>query len=177
MNITLVRHAEVMFEDRDKINGHNNVKISKKGMLNCLELKEEIKDKNYDICLMSPLARCVETAVILIGDRVITKPDDRLIERDMGNYTGKDYEEYDSSKYWDFDLNCSDENVESIKDLYKRCEDFYNDIKIKYKDKDVMIVSHEAVIRILYCIINNIKVNSKSKDIDIPNCYIEEFHI
>ncbi len=175
MKITLVRHAEVMFEYRNKIAGYNNVKISKKGVIDCLALKDKIKGNHYDICFMSPLARCVETAFLIVGDRVLTQIDDRLIERDMGNYTGKDYKKYNSSKYWDYQLNCKDENVECIEDLFKRCSKFLKDVSSKYKDKDIMIVSHEAVIRVLYILINGIDLKSDLKKIDIPNCYIEEF--
>ena len=177
MKITLVRHAEVMFEDRDKINGLKNVKLSKKGVLDCLRLKDELKDKHYDICFMSPLARCVETAIIIVGDRVLTKVDDRLIERDMGNYTGKEYSLYNSSKYWDYKENCSLEGVEPIKDMFKRCEEFLNDLKRDYKDQDIIIVSHEAIIRVLYCIINNISLDSDLKLEKIPNCYIKELQL
>ena len=150
MKITLVRHAEVMFEDRDKINGFKNVKLSKKGVLDCLRLKDEIKDNHYDICFMSPLARCVETAIIIVGDRVLTKVDDRLIERDMGNFTEKERSLYDPSKYWDYKLNSTDEGVEGIQDMFERCNAFLKDIKKKYKDKDVLVVSHESIIRVLY---------------------------
>ncbi len=177
MNITLVRHGEVMFEGRNKINGRGNVKLSKKGVLDCLRLKDEIRNKHYDLCLMSPLARCVETAMILIGDRVLTQVDDRLIEREMGNYTNKSYKFYNSEKYWDYELNSSDEGVESIKELFNRCEEFLDDIKNKYTDKDIIIVSHEAVIRALYCIINKVDLNSNLKEFDIPNCYIKEFKL
>ena len=95
----------------------------------------------------------------------------------MGNFVGKSYNNYNSKKYWDYNLNSDDEGVEPIQDLFKRCNDFLNEIKKKYKDKDVMIVSHEAVIRVLYCIINNVDVNSNLKEFDIPTNYIKEFKI
>lgn len=177
MNITLIRHGEVMFDSRHKIYGCINVKLSKKGVLDCLKLKEEIKDKDYDICFMSPLARCVETAFLIVGDRVLTQTDDRLIERDMGDFTGKERSKYDVSKYWDYNLNSTDGGVEGVQDIFKRCNDFLNEIKKKYKDKNVIVVSHESVIRALYCIINKVDLNSDLKEFDIPKCYMEEFKL
>ncbi|MBQ6539214.1 MAG: histidine phosphatase family protein [Bacilli bacterium] len=177
MNITLVRHGEVMFDFKHKLYGRKNVKLSKKGVFDCLNLKDEIKDKHYDLCIVSPLARCVETAMLLIGDRVLTEVDERLLERDMGELTGKERDKYDPSKYWDYNLNSSDEGVECIQDLFKRCEDFLDDIKNKYHDKDVIIVTHESIIRALYIIINKMDLNSNLREFDIPTCYIEEFKL
>ena len=52
-----------------------------------------IKEKHYDYCYMSPLVRCVETALILIGDRVEMIPEKRLIERGLGELEGRPGEE------------------------------------------------------------------------------------
>ena len=177
MNITLIRHGQVMFSDKKKINGFNNVKLSQRGVFDTLNLRDDISENHYDICFMSPLARCVETAFLLVGDRVLTQTDDRLLERNMGNFVGKSYNNYNSKKYWDYNLNLDDEGVEPIQDLFKRCNDFLDEIKKKYKDKDVMVVSHEAVIRVLYCIINDVDVNSNLKEFEIPTSYIKEFKI
>ena len=69
---------------------------------------------------MSPLVRCVETAFILVGDRVEMIRDDRLIEREMGELEGRPREEYNVYRYWDYDLNTSDRGVEPIQDVFKR---------------------------------------------------------
>lgn len=179
MKITLVRHAETMFNENNKIQGTSNIKLSNKGVRNVLKLRDEIKDKDYDICLMSPLSRCVETAFLLVGDRVLTKVDDRLVERGMGNLEGKDYSSYDSHKYWNYDINCSEEDVEAIKDLFKRVEEFLNDIKKEYKDKSVLVVSHSAVLRALILLINKVPLEGVlyNKCESIPNCYLGEFEI
>ena len=91
MKITLVRHAETMFNENNKIQGSSNIKLSDKGVRNVLKLRDKIKDEHYDICLMSPLSRAVETAFLLVGDRVLTQVDERLLERGMGNLEGKDF--------------------------------------------------------------------------------------
>ena len=80
MKITLVRHAETMFNENNKIQGSSNIKLSDKGVRNVLKLRDKIKDEHYDICLMSPLSRAVETAFLLVGDRVLTQVDERLKE-------------------------------------------------------------------------------------------------
>ncbi len=179
MKITLVRHAETMFNEKNKIQGTSNIKLSDKGVRNVLKLREKISDKHYDICFMSPLSRCVETAFLLVGDRVLTQVDERLIERNMGNIEGKAFSLYDPYKYWDYDLNSSDEDVESVKELIDRARLFLDSIKKEYKDKSVLIVSHSAIIRAIILLINNIPLEGElfDKCEPIPNCYMGEFEI
>lgn len=175
MYITLVRHAETFSNEDGRMVGFNNVKLSRKGVTNALFLKDKIRNEKYDICYMSPLARCVETAMILVGDRVLTKPDNRLNERDIGDFNGKSIKKYDKKKFWEYNLNSNDSNVERVQDVFKRCENFLDEIK--KEDKDVLIVSHEAVIRCMHYLLNNKDLNGDLLDIDIPNCYIEKIEV
>ena len=176
MKITLVRHAETQYNTDNKIQGLENNKLSKIGIMHAVELKSKVKDINYDVCYMSPLARCVETAIVMIGDRVKTIPDKRLIERDMGELEGKDFSEYDVNLYWDYDKNCSDNGVEAIQSIFDRCEEFLEELKTKGYE-NVLIVSHASPIRVLHTIITNKDIHSNLRDIDIPNCFIEELEM
>ena len=175
MYITLVRHAETFSNEDGRMIGFNNVKLSRKGVTNALFLKDKIRDEKYDICYMSPLARCVETAMILVGDRVLTKVDNRLNERDIGDFTGKSNKKYDKKKFWEYNLNSKDNKVEGVQELFKRCENFLDDIK--KEDKDVLIVSHEAIIRCMHYLLHNKKLCENLLDIDTPNCYIEKIEV
>ena len=46
---------------------------------------------------------------------------------------GKDVSLYNSKKYWDYNLNSNDLDVESIQTIFKRCEEFLSYISEKYK--------------------------------------------
>ena len=179
MKITLVRHAETMFNENNKIQGTSNIKLSDKGVRNVLKLRDKINDNHYDICFMSPLSRCVETAFLLVGDRILTQVDERLLERGMGNLEGKDFSCYDKYKYWNYDINSSEEEVESVKELIDRARLFLDSIKKEYKDKSVLVVSHSAMIRAIILLINKVPLEGELYDKceKIPNCYIGEFEI
>ena len=125
---------------------------------------------------MSPLVRCVETAFILVGDRVEMIRDDRLIEREMGELEGRPREEYNAYRYWDYDLNTSDRGVEPIQDVFKRCEDFLDYIKNKYSDDDsILIVTHGSPYRALRYLIRKEELKGHLLDGVIDNCQCEEF--
>ena len=143
----------------------------------CQKLREPLKDVHFDFCYMSPLVRTVETAFILIGDRVETFPDKRLIERDMGELTGKSRDLYDVKKYWDYDLNSSDLGVEAIQEVFKRCEDFLDYVMKKHPNGHILVVSHGAPVRALYHLIKHRNLHSNLLTISIPNCYCETFEM
>ena len=80
MKITLVRHAETEWNYDNKMQGTHNIELNDRGIRQAKRLKDKLRDKHFDYCYMSPLIRTVQTAIILIGDRVETIPDKRLIE-------------------------------------------------------------------------------------------------
>lgn len=177
MKITLVRHGETEENYDGKLQGRRNILLNDTGRRQCKRLRERINDKKYDYCYMSPLVRCVETAMILIGDRVEMIPDKRLIERDIGEFEGKEKELYDIESYWDVDSNKNDGGVEPLSDLIARCEDFINYISDKHKEKDIMIVTHNAPYRVLRHILLKHDLSGNLFDNYIVNCQIEEFEI
>ena len=95
MKITLVRHGETESNYLDICQGSSNILLNDTGRRQCQRLRDKIKDIDFDFCYMSPLVRTVETAIILIGERVETFPDKRLIERDMGELEGTSRSNYD----------------------------------------------------------------------------------
>ena len=176
MKITLVRHGQTEQNYSGKIQGRSNHLLNDSGRRECVRLKNKLKDKHFDICYMSPLIRCVETSIIVIGDRVETKVDERLIERGMGDLEGKDYSLYDHKLYWDYELNSDKLGVEPLKSIFKRCRSFLSDIK-KMNYDSVLVVAHGGVYRVLRHLLLNHPIKGYLYDGIIKNCQAEEFEI
>ena len=177
MKITLVRHGQTESNYLKLLQGRVNNLLNDTGRRQCKKLAEGIKDIHYDYCYMSPLVRCVETAMILIGDRVETIPDKRLIERSLGELEGRPGEEYNAYKFWDYDLNRSDYGVEPLQDVFERCKEFLEYIINKHPDKHILIVTHSAPYRALKHLILGHELKGNLLGEDIPNCTLEEFEI
>ena len=177
MRVTIVRHGQTEENFLNKIQGQRNVLMNDTGRRQCERLRVKIKDKNYDYCYMSPMTRTVETAFILIGDRVETIPDNRLKERFMGELEGKSREMYNAYKFWDYDLNKSDFDVEPIHDVFKRCIDFFDYIKKKHKDQSILVVTHGSPYRALRHLLLNHEIKGNLFDGGIDNCQCEEFEV
>ena len=177
MKIALVRHGQTESNYNEICQGSTNILLNDTGRRQCQKLRDKIKDKKYDVCYMSPLVRAVETAMILIGDRVEMIPDKRLIDRDLGELEGKSRSLYDSNKYWDYNLNSGDLGVEPVQEIFKRCSEFLDYILEKHKDESVLIVAHAASIRAIRHILLNSDLSKNLLLKDIENCYFEEIEV
>jgi GH25 family lysozyme M1 (1,4-beta-N-acetylmuramidase) len=143
MKIVLVRHGQTEDNFEGIMQGTRNVMMNDTGRRQCKKLREKLSDKKFDVCYMSPLVRCVETAFILVGDKTEMIRDDRLIERDLGELEGKNRDVYDIEKYWNYDLNSSDSGVESVRSVIDRCRDFLEYITSKYDNINEYIKEEE----------------------------------
>ena len=172
MKIYLLRHAETKLNEEGKMQGRVNIELSKKGLKSASDMRKELADYDIDICYTSPLIRAMQTAFTVVGDRCLIIKDDRIIERDIGEFEGEYKKDYDMSKYGDRKLNLDDHKIEKINDVYKRVEEFLDYIKKEHPDKNVLVVSHSVIIM---CILNIL--NKKSKDIMVDNCHLEEIEL
>lgn len=168
--ICLVRHAQTDFNKKGMIQGRGNSDLNDNGLRQVKKLRKEISSLNFDICYTSPLLRTVETAFGLVGDKVLIVKDDRLIERFMGEFEGADRNLYDHKKYWDYNLNCTDGGVEGIKDVFSRVKEFLDYILEKNEGKNILIVSHAAIIRALYFLLNNVDLENSNLEYNVDNC-------
>ena len=104
MKILLVRHGQTDYNHNNRMQGSSDILLNDAGRRQCKKLRMELNNKKIDACYSSPLIRAFETAMILVGDKVEIKKDTRLIERDLGEYEGKERKSYDRNIYWNYDL-------------------------------------------------------------------------
>lgn len=175
MKLFLVRHGQTDWNLKNLLQGRTDIPLNENGKNQALEVKEKLKNIKFDICISSPLIRTIETSKIITNLDIII--DKRIIEREMGCLEGKNYNLYHKNNYYDFKLNSNEYGVESVKELFKRAEEFLNDIKEKYNDKTVLVVSHGAIIRVLHYTITGYDENTNFIEKKIPNCSILEYEI
>lgn len=177
MKISIMRHAETEDNYQKVIQGRKNELLNDTGRRQVLKLKQKFSNLNYDLCFVSPLIRCFETALVLVGDRVEIVRDERLIERNMGELEGRAVEEYNAFQFWNYDKNRSDYGIEPVQDLIERCRDFLDYLKKNYPDKNIFIVTHSGPYRALRHLLNNSELKGNLLDGKINNCQFEEFEI
>jgi len=177
MNLYVVRHGETIWNVERKVQGITDVPLTDKGRSEAKELQDLISTLNIDVVISSPLDRARETAKILIDSTLPINTDDRIKERDWGMNEGALIDTVDTWDCWDVILNTKVQNIECIQDFMYRVSSFIEDIKIRYKDKNILIVTHSAVSRVIHYLLGTIPEDANLSRINIPNLRIIEYKI
>jgi len=176
MNIYVVRHGQTDWNIQGRIQGSSDIELNSTGINQAQQTAELLKNIDFDVIYSSPLKRTVDTAKIINTYHNVNIIEDiRIIERNFGNFEGTENVLTDISDYLDYKKNLTSNNVESIKELFKRIEDFLLDIYNKYKDTNanVLIVSHGGASVAITAIINNQIEDLMS--LGLKNCEVRIF--
>ncbi len=146
----MVRHAKTDYNEKGLVQGMTDIPLNKEGIMQAINVKEKLKDIKFDLCFSSPLKRTLKTAKIIVGDDFPIITDELLIERNMGSYEGGSFKEYQKRDFWNINKNSNLNGVEPVRDIMKRAKIFLDNLKEKYPDKTILLVSHAATIRALH---------------------------
>lgn len=176
MNIYVVRHGQTDWNIQGRIQGSTDIELNSTGINQAKQTAELLKNINFKVIYSSPLKRTVDTAKMINeyhNINIIT--DNRIIERNFGDFEGTQNVLTDISDYLDFDKNLSTNNVETIQELFERIEDFLLDIYNTYKNTDdnILIVTHGGTSVAITAIINNLKNDLLS--LGMKNCEYRVF--
>jgi len=156
-NYFLMRHTESLSAKKKFLSSYPEINfnpLTRKGVLDVFNKISKLKKEKIDLIYASPMLRTKETA-LLISDKLKIPVffDERLREIDLGILNHKSSEEFDKYFTNPFnskrDLNKRVENGESLNDVKKRAILFLMDLERKHKDKNILIVSHGAVLWML----------------------------
>ena len=177
MNLYVVRHGETIWNKENRVQGVADVPLTDKGREEARKLQKLVETLNIDVVISSPLSRARETAKILVNSRLPINTDDRITERDWGMNEGANLDDVDKFDCWDVILNTKVQNIESVQDFMYRVSDFLEDIKVKYKDKNVLVVAHSAVSRVIHYLLGKVPDDGDLTKINIPNLRIIEYKL
>ena len=162
-----IRHAPVI-GNHNRCYGNNEVDcdVSDK---NSFKNIVSVLPKNADV-YTSNLSRTIKTFNATVESGFIYRKhiiDSRLVEQDLGAYSGIKYNELESlikrknvyDKNWLMSYSHIPPNGESFYQLFNRVKSFVDEILLKYHRKNIIIFSHGGPIRaaISYAINYNIK--------------------
>jgi len=156
----LVRHGQTEWNIKKRMQGQKDSPLTDLGIKQAKELGKKFKNIHFDAVFSSDLLRAKRTAEIVVAEKKLAIITTKLLrERNFGQYEGynweKFYEKFNQSlkkykkltedEYFRHKL----EGVESDEEVVGRFITFIREIAVGYLGKQVMLVSHGGLIRVL----------------------------
>ena len=152
----LVRHGATPLTAEDRFSGAANVFLSEEGRSQVGQLSHRLTDDDITAIYCSPLDRTMETAnIIARPHRLDLIPRDGLREISHGHWEGlsrREVEEQFPEEYaaWEADpFTFAPLEGESGISVLARALPVIREIVVDHKDKNVLVVSHKATLRLL----------------------------
>lgn len=171
----VVRHGQTNWNLENKIQGQADIPLNDVGIKQAYTLKALLKDVSFKLVISSPLSRARDTAKILCNSSSHLILDNRIIERDFGEFEGLSKDDFDSSTFWNYKANCKYKKAETVNILLDRVYDFLNEYKQIYETNNVLVVTHAGVIPAIGCYFNGIPKNNDLFTYHCKNCEILKF--
>ena len=142
MKIYFAAHATTKDNEAKIASGWNDAELSELGKQQAKELGETFRNIKLDLVCCSDLKRAVDTAKIAFGGKYRIIFDERLRELNYGEFNGKSSAVVEPMKV----QHIKDPflNGESYEQAVTRVQNFYNELKVKYSDRIVLVVGHRA---------------------------------
>lgn len=177
MEVYAVRHGQTDWNAVQRVQGRTDIPLNETGREQARSVAASLPD-DIGIILSSPLKRALETAEIInerYGAEIAV--DDRLMERDFGAYEGVLVSDIDINNLRRWTDNAPTEGGESIRDVAKRVFEYLDEIGEKYRDENVLIVTHGHVLRAVYWYYNGLPQGGGEAEnvIEIENCVVFHF--
>lgn len=181
MKITFIRHAESI-ANAEKILAVDSVELTVNGIKQAEKVAHRLRDDGFDIVLSSPIRRAFDTAKIIADTiRAPVIVDELLAEKSYGSLSGKSIIEVDKEKDkmpqlrdLSFGYDYRFWGGESGPDIKERIIKFVEKVKIDYKGKNVLAVSHGGIIRMAHIVFAK---REYREAFSIPNVSVHEFEL
>jgi len=176
MKLFVLRHGETNENITGMMQGDMDTVLNEKGCNQALSVRDKVLENNIDLVISSPKKRAIKTAM-LAAPNIPLILDDRLRSRNHGEFEGMRRDEININDYWNLKKNNQYIKAESVKDLFDRVESLLKEIKEKYNDKNVLLVTHSGIVRILYYYFNGIPEDGDLMEYESHNCSFEQYEL
>ncbi len=176
MKLYVARHGQTVWNAKNKVCGITDVELTEKGIEQANVLAQMVAGRNIDMILTSPLKRAVETGRIVAECcKIPMKVEARLIEQNYGIYEGIDRRNVDFlGNKRNFAYRYP--GGESMMQVAYRIYGLLDDIKEEYVGKNVLIISHGGVCRIIRTYFHDM-TNEEFFQYTLENGRLEEFDL
>jgi len=180
--IYIIRHGKTDFNEQGRYMGRTDLSLNANGRKQAEKLEKHLKGLNIDVIISSPLKRAIETAEIIIPNDFKIISEYAFIERSVGVYEGLTKDEA-KEKYPELYAK----NItrifgeapiggETIAEVQNRVFASLDKIKKIYHDKNILIVTHAFVAKIINKYFNQQISEQDFFDFVLQTAEIKEYH-
>lgn len=146
MEFYVMRHGETVWNSKGITQGISNNMLSKNGKEQVFAVSEKMKDIKIDFIISSPLRRTIQTANIMNQfHKAKIVRESKITEVDQGIFTGRKYSELSDEEKQQKATRSKEYGMESIANVLERTTKFVNELEQNYKDKVVLVITHNVV--------------------------------
>ncbi len=169
MRIYLVRHGETEWNRRGRIQGWEDVPLSREGIRQAYELQNKLKDIELHAAYSSDLSRAIQTAEIIVEPHKIpVTPLWYFREAKRGLLNGLTYRQIEEQfpeflrSFIKDPYRTRPPEGESLEDAEQRVRQGLEIIREKNAGKNVLIVSHALINVVIQSVITNTPVTPET---------------
>lgn len=177
MKLYVVRHGQTDGNVNKIMDGVRDIDLNDNGKEQAKTTRNNLKDIDFDLIICSPLLRTKHTMEIININNYPILLDKRIIERDCGEFTGLPFDSLDRDLYWNYNDTTIYEKAESMEHLFNRVYKFLDEIKEIYKDKTILLVTHEGITKVINCYFNGIPKDGNLQTLGLKNCEIKIYDL
>ena len=167
-SIIFLRHGQAQNNVKRVLAGRTpGVPLTSDGINQAKKIAKFLKPMNISKIYTSPIERAQKTAEIVAKhNSVDCRIDERLIELDMGKFTGLAYDEIFKShgnvfmKFYEGDLEIAHNGVETFPEVKKRVLSIVDNVLNDHKGENVVLVTHMDPIKAMLSTVMDLKPQS-----------------
>jgi probable phosphoglycerate mutase len=149
-SVIFLRHGQAKNNIERILTGRTpNIPLTEKGIEQAEKTAKFLEQMNIAAIYSSPIERAKHTAEIVARHNSLDVTiDDRLIELDMGKFTGVPYDDIFTShgnvfmKFYNGELEIAHNGVETFAEVKKRILSIVDHVVEKHPDQNVVLVTH-----------------------------------
>ncbi len=176
MKLYITRDGQTDGNINKIMDGIRDIDLNDNGIKQALLTRDNLKDIKFDLIICSPLSRTKHTMEIININNYPVLFDDRIKERDCGEFTGKGFDSLDRDLYWNYNDTTVYKTAENMENLFNRVYGFLDEIKEKYKDQTILLVTHEGITKVINCYFNGIPKDGNLQTLGLKNCEVKIYN-
>ena len=152
MELYAVRHGQTAWNAMKKMQGSVDIPLNEIGLAQAQETKNNLREIRVDRIFCSPLMRAKQTAAAINEQRGLPVVyDERLRERNYGEYEGANKASFNYNAMWEYGKDLHYEKAENVRDFFARVYDFLDELRARYPEESILLVAHAGVLKAVKC--------------------------